>query len=146
MWKDVNLPSELDDPNTIIALILDAMKTKDLDTNYANQKLKSGAGKSCLQLMLSLANSALQANKFEFQRSDLSALCVYASFRIIPIESDQANEEQDKDQQADEAEITAEQVRLRLLVFFKAKLPRITCANCARKPVAYSIGTVKDQF
>lgn len=49
-WKDVNLPSELDDPNTIIALILDAMKSKDLDANYANQKLKSGAGKPCLQV------------------------------------------------------------------------------------------------
>lgn len=67
-WKDVNLPSELDDPNTVIAMILDAMKSKDLDANYANQKLKSGAGKPCLQLMLSLANAALQINKFEFQR------------------------------------------------------------------------------
>lgn len=67
-WKDVALPGELDDPNTIIATILDAMKSKDLDVNYPNQKLKSGAGKPCLQLMLSLANVALNINKFEFQR------------------------------------------------------------------------------
>ncbi|KAI6182035.1 Intraflagellar transport protein che-13 [Aphelenchoides bicaudatus] len=113
-WKDVNLPSELDDPNTVIAMILDAMKSKDLDANYANQKLKSGAGKPCLMLMLSLANAALQANKFEFQR-------------IIPIESEQTHEEQD---QQDEAELTAEQ-HSKTGARFEKKIP---CANYARKP------------
>lgn len=67
-WKDVSLPTELDDPNTIVALILDAMKSKDLDTNYATQKLKSGAGKQCMSVLLALTDAALAVNKFEFQR------------------------------------------------------------------------------
>ncbi|KAI6234505.1 Intraflagellar transport protein che-13 [Aphelenchoides fujianensis] len=93
-WKDVNLPSEMDDPNTTVGLILEAMRAKELDANYATQKLKSGAGKPCISLLLALVKEAIKANKFEFQR-------------IVPVETEQPNDEQD--QQADEAELTADQ-------------------------------------
>ncbi|KAI6179577.1 Intraflagellar transport protein che-13 [Aphelenchoides besseyi] len=90
-WKDVNLPTEMDDPNTTIGLILDALRSKDLDANYATQKLKSGDAKSCINLLSVLVEEVFKVNKFEFQR-------------IVPVESQQPNEEQD--QQVDEAELT----------------------------------------
>ncbi|CAD5208097.1 unnamed protein product [Bursaphelenchus xylophilus] len=82
-WKDVNIPSSNDDPNTVANLIQEALKVKGIEGNYATQKLKSGSGRQCVEILLALAEAALAANSFQFER-------------MVPIETKDDNEEADQ--------------------------------------------------
>ncbi|CAD5205641.1 unnamed protein product [Bursaphelenchus okinawaensis] len=86
-WKDVNIPSFNDDPNMIVNMVLEALRAKGIEGNYATQKLKNGSGRQCVEVLLAVTEAALIANSFQFER-------------MIPIETQDENEE--ADQQRDE--------------------------------------------
>uniref|UniRef100_A0A1I7S1A8 Intraflagellar transport protein 57 homolog n=1 Tax=Bursaphelenchus xylophilus TaxID=6326 RepID=A0A1I7S1A8_BURXY len=90
-WKDVNIPSSNDDPNTVANLIQEALKVKGIEGNYATQKLKSGSGRQCVEILLALAEAALAANSFQFER-------------MVPIETKDDNEEADQQKEEESHE------------------------------------------
>lgn len=67
-WKDVNVPSSNDDPNLVVNTIQEALRVKGIEGNYATQKLKSGSGKQCLEILTALADAAIEVNTVTFQR------------------------------------------------------------------------------
>ncbi|VDN59912.1 unnamed protein product [Dracunculus medinensis] len=63
-------PQEFDDPNVIVSNILDELRRKEIVVDFAPSKLKSGYGEQCLYVLNNLADLALIADGFSWQRAE----------------------------------------------------------------------------
>ncbi|XP_060665327.1 intraflagellar transport protein 57 homolog [Drosophila nasuta] len=68
LGKDMERPQEYDDPNTVIAKIIQMLEEIDVPVDFAPNKLIRGAGPICLMVLDILATQALKVTKVNFQR------------------------------------------------------------------------------
>ncbi|KAH8411941.1 hypothetical protein KR222_002910, partial [Zaprionus bogoriensis] len=68
LGKDMERPQEYDDPNTVIAKIMQLLEEIDVPVDFAPNKLIRGAGPSCLLVLDVLATQALRITKLNYQR------------------------------------------------------------------------------
>ncbi|KAH8392087.1 hypothetical protein KR215_000319, partial [Drosophila sulfurigaster] len=68
LGKDMERPQEFDDPNTVIAKIIQMLEEIDVPVDFAPNKLIRGAGPICLMVLDILATQALKVTKVNFQR------------------------------------------------------------------------------
>lgn len=66
--KDFEQPNEEDDPNSIIATILDVLREKDITVDFSSHKLKQGYGEQVCYILNVLADEALKKIDFEWQK------------------------------------------------------------------------------
>ena len=64
--KRFDPPQEFDDPNSVIASILDQVRQLGIAVDFAPSKLKAGYGEHALFVLDTLCDAALQAVKFEW--------------------------------------------------------------------------------
>lgn len=63
-----SMPQEFDDPNSTIANIMAAAKSKGISIDFTAAKLKSGAGENVISILNALADAALVHVEFQWQR------------------------------------------------------------------------------
>ncbi|XP_068150934.1 intraflagellar transport protein 57 homolog [Drosophila tropicalis] len=68
LGKDMERPQESDDPNTVIAKIMQILEEIDVNVDFAPNKLIRGGGSVCLMVLDSLATQAIKVSKLSFQR------------------------------------------------------------------------------
>ncbi|KAH8271966.1 hypothetical protein KR044_012410, partial [Drosophila immigrans] len=68
LGKDMERPQEYDDPNTVIAKIIQMLEEIDVPVDFAPNKLIRGAGPICLNVLDILATQALKVAQVNFQR------------------------------------------------------------------------------
>ncbi|EDW64692.1 intraflagellar transport protein 57 homolog [Drosophila virilis] len=68
LGKDMERPQEHDDPNTVIAKIIQILEEIDVPVEFAPNKLIRGAGPICLMVLDVLATQALKVTKVNYQR------------------------------------------------------------------------------
>ncbi|CAH2207887.1 jg6030 [Pararge aegeria aegeria] len=95
--KEFEQPNEEDDPNAVIALILDALREKDIIVDFSSHKLKQGFGDQVCYILNVLADEALKYENFEWQKP----------FVNIP---DTEESVDDLDQVEDETEIILDKI------------------------------------
>ncbi|KAL3101452.1 hypothetical protein niasHT_020771 [Heterodera trifolii] len=91
----MEMPHEFDDPNATVARILDSLKAKDIEIPFSAGKLKTGSGTQCLFVLFHLTGLAMEGVGFNFE--------------TIKAGEDDLAEQNEGQDQADEAELTAEQ-------------------------------------
>lgn len=95
--QEFEQPSEEDDPNAIIASILDVLREGDITIDFSSHKLKQGCGEQVCYILNVLADEALRKGSFEWQKP------------IVDI-ADQEEPNDDVDQVEDETEIFLDKV------------------------------------
>ncbi|XP_034471867.1 intraflagellar transport protein 57 homolog [Drosophila innubila] len=68
LGKDMERPQESDDPNTVIAKIMQMLEEIDVPVDFAPTKLIRGAGPICLMVLDILATQSLKVTKVNYQR------------------------------------------------------------------------------
>ncbi|TDG43833.1 hypothetical protein AWZ03_009744 [Drosophila navojoa] len=68
LGKEMERPQEYDDPNTVIAKIMQILEEIDVPVDFAPNKLIRGAGPICLMVLDVLATQALKVTKVNYQR------------------------------------------------------------------------------
>ncbi|KAF2356473.1 Intra-flagellar transport protein 57 [Trinorchestia longiramus] len=86
-------PQESDDPNSVISNILDYLRQKGETLDFPPSKLKAGSGEQVIYVLDCLADFALKAVGFTWQKTE------------YPVEA-----EKDEEEAEDEAEVTLEKV------------------------------------
>ncbi|XP_023942714.1 intraflagellar transport protein 57 homolog [Bicyclus anynana] len=66
--KEFEQPNEEDDPNSVIASILDILREKDITVDFSSYKLKQGCGDQVCYILNVLADEALKNENFEWQK------------------------------------------------------------------------------
>jgi estrogen-related receptor beta like 1 len=66
--KHVEQPQEFDDPNAVIAIILDELRQLGHKVDFPPNRLKSGSGEHCLWVLDRLSDEALRAKNFAWKR------------------------------------------------------------------------------
>lgn len=66
--KEFEQPNEEDDPNALIASILDVLREKDIAVDFSSHKLKQGFGDQVCYILNVLADEALKTENFEWQK------------------------------------------------------------------------------
>ncbi|XP_004925430.2 intraflagellar transport protein 57 homolog [Bombyx mori] len=66
--KDFAQPNEEDDPNTIIAAVIDVLKENEVNVDFSSHKLKQGWGDQVCSILNILADEALKKENFEWQK------------------------------------------------------------------------------
>lgn len=102
--KDFEQPNEEDDPNTIIASIIDVLREKDLAVDFSSHKLKQGFGDQVCYILNVLADEALAKENFEWQKPIVA----------IPDTEEAADE---VDQVEDETEIILDKVEEEMAIY-----------------------------
>ncbi|KAF5308885.1 hypothetical protein FQR65_LT00585 [Abscondita terminalis] len=65
--KFIETPQEYDDPNTVIASILDILRELNVPVDFSPNKLKQGIGEHVVYVLNNLADAALQNNSFTWE-------------------------------------------------------------------------------
>ncbi|CAK1542702.1 unnamed protein product [Leptosia nina] len=102
--KAFEQPNEEDDPNTIIATIVDILREKDIAVDFSSHKLKQGYGEQVSYILNVLADEALKNENFEWQKPIVD----------IPDAEEAAD---DVDQVEDETEITLDKVEEEMAIY-----------------------------
>ncbi|XP_050672952.1 intraflagellar transport protein 57 homolog [Leptidea sinapis] len=102
--KNFDQPNEEDDPNTIIAMIVDILREKDIAVDFSSHKLKQGYGDEVCYILNVLADEALKFDNFEWQKP------------IVDIRDTEESVE-DTDQIIDETEITLDKVEDEMAIY-----------------------------
>ncbi|XP_023174834.2 intraflagellar transport protein 57 homolog [Drosophila hydei] len=68
LGKEMERPQEHDDPNTVIAKIMQMLEEIDVPVDFAPNKLIRGAGPVCLMVLDSLATQAVKVTQVNYQR------------------------------------------------------------------------------
>ncbi|XP_059046745.1 intraflagellar transport protein 57 homolog [Achroia grisella] len=102
--KDMELPNEEDDPNSTIANILDFLREKDITIDFSSHKLKQGFGEQVCYILSVLADEALKAQNFEWQKP------------IVDIAEPEESPD-DGDQVEDETEIILDKVEEEMAIY-----------------------------
>lgn len=102
--KDFEQPNEEDDPNTLIASIIDVLREKDVAVDFSSHKLKQGFGDQVSYILNVLADEALRAENFEWQKPIVN----------IPETEETAD---DIDQVEDETEIILDKVEEEMAIY-----------------------------
>ncbi|EDV99148.1 intraflagellar transport protein 57 homolog [Drosophila grimshawi] len=68
LGKEMDRPQEYDDPNTVIAKIIQMLEEIDVPVDFAPNKLIRGAGPICLMVLDILATQAVKLIKVNYQR------------------------------------------------------------------------------
>ncbi|XP_026751748.1 intraflagellar transport protein 57 homolog [Galleria mellonella] len=102
--KDIELPNEEDDPNSTIANILDFLREKDVSIDFSSHKLKQGFGEQVCYILSVLADEALKAQHFEWQKP------------IVDIPEPEESPD-DVDQVEDETEIILDKVEEEMAIY-----------------------------
>ncbi|KAK0178809.1 hypothetical protein PV327_007658 [Microctonus hyperodae] len=92
--KNFESPQESDDPNSIIASIIDYLKETGVSVEFPPNKLKQGVGEHAIHVLDNLADQAIKISKFKWQKAE-----------ILPDEPNQEPEIED-----DDAELILEKV------------------------------------
>ncbi|KAH0569075.1 intraflagellar transport protein 57 homolog [Cotesia glomerata] len=71
--KNFEQPQESDDPNAIIALIMDHVKEFGVSVEFPPNKLKQGVGEHAIYVLDSLADQAIKASKFKWKKVEIPA-------------------------------------------------------------------------
>ncbi|XP_041969094.1 intraflagellar transport protein 57 homolog [Aricia agestis] len=71
--KQFDQPNEEDDPNSIVALIIDALREKGINNDFSTHKLKQGYGDQVCYILNKLADEALKKEDFEWQQPVVDA-------------------------------------------------------------------------
>ncbi|XP_072945442.1 intraflagellar transport protein 57 homolog [Epargyreus clarus] len=66
--KDFEQPNEEDDPNSIIATIMDILREKEIAVEFSSHKLKQGYGEQVCYILNVLTDEALKTENFEWQK------------------------------------------------------------------------------
>ncbi|CAH0397183.1 unnamed protein product [Chilo suppressalis] len=102
--KDFEQPHEEDDPNTIITNIIDFLREKDISVEVSPNKLKPGNGEQVCHILNVLAQEAMRAQNFEWQKP------------IVDIHETEENTD-DLDQVEDETEIILDKVEEEMEIY-----------------------------
>ncbi|KAF9813554.1 hypothetical protein SFRURICE_006385 [Spodoptera frugiperda] len=102
--KEFEQPNEEDDPNSIIATILDILREKDIAVDFSSHKLKQGYGEQVCYILNVLADEALKCEEFEWQKPIVD----------IPEPEEAAD---DVDQVEDETEILLDKVEEEMAIY-----------------------------
>ncbi|KAG6459735.1 hypothetical protein O3G_MSEX011578 [Manduca sexta] len=102
--KDFEQPNEEDDPNTIIAAIIDVLRAKDIPHDFSSHKLKQGYGEQVCYILNALADETMKAENFEWQKP------------IVDIPEPEESTD-DIDQVEDETEILLEKVEEEMAIY-----------------------------
>ncbi|XP_013191396.2 intraflagellar transport protein 57 homolog [Amyelois transitella] len=102
--KDFEQPNEEDDPNPIIANIIDILRQKDIAVEFSSHKLKQGYGEQVCYILNVLADEALKNQNFEWQNPIVN----------IP-ETEESTD--DVDQVVDETEILLDKVEEEMAIY-----------------------------
>ncbi|EFN76141.1 intraflagellar transport protein 57 homolog [Harpegnathos saltator] len=66
--KNFEMPQESDDPNSMIALILDYLRDIDIPIEFPPNKLKQGTGEHAVYVLDNLADNALKIGNFKWNK------------------------------------------------------------------------------
>ncbi|KAJ0172733.1 hypothetical protein K1T71_011872 [Dendrolimus kikuchii] len=66
--KDFDQPNEEDDPNAIIASVIDFLKEKEIKVDFSSHKLKQGFGDQVCYILNVLADEVMKDQKFEWEK------------------------------------------------------------------------------
>ncbi|CAG4960902.1 unnamed protein product [Colias eurytheme] len=102
--KAFEQPNEEDDPNAIIAVIVETLREKEIAVDFSSHKLKQGYGDQVSYILNVLADEALKAENFEWQKP------------IVDI-PDTEESVDDVDQVEDETEITLDKVEEEMAIY-----------------------------
>ncbi|CAG9571679.1 unnamed protein product [Danaus chrysippus] len=102
--KDFDQPNEEDDPNAIIANILDIIREKDIAVDFSSHKLKQGCGDQVCYILNVLADEVLKVENFEW---------------LKPVVNINESEEitDDVDQVEDETEIILDKIEEEMAIY-----------------------------
>uniref|UniRef100_A0A2A4JZ54 Intraflagellar transport protein 57 homolog n=1 Tax=Heliothis virescens TaxID=7102 RepID=A0A2A4JZ54_HELVI len=102
--KEFEQPNEEDDPNIIIATIVDVLREKEIAVDFSSHKLKQGYGEQVCYVLNVLADEVLNVEGFEWQKP------------IVDIaEPEEAAD--DIDQVEDETEILLDKVEEEMAIY-----------------------------
>lgn len=102
--KDFDQPNEEDDPNAIIAAVLDVIREKDIAVDFSSHKLKQGCGDQVCYILNVLADEALKVENFEWLKP------------VVDInESEEITD--DVDQVEDETEIILDKIEEEMAIY-----------------------------
>ncbi|XP_021187421.3 intraflagellar transport protein 57 homolog [Helicoverpa armigera] len=102
--KEFEQPNEEDDPNIIIATIVDVLREKEIAVDFSSHKLKQGYGEQVCYVLNVLADEVLKVEGFEWQKP------------IVDIaEPEEAAD--DIDQVEDETEILLDKVEEEMAIY-----------------------------
>ncbi|PZC80104.1 hypothetical protein B5X24_HaOG215326 [Helicoverpa armigera] len=102
--KEFEQPNEEDDPNIIIATIVDILREKEIAVDFSSHKLKQGYGEQVCYVLNVLADEVLKVEGFEWQKP------------IVDIaEPEEAAD--DIDQVEDETEILLDKVEEEMAIY-----------------------------
>lgn len=102
--KTFDQPNEEDDPNSIIASILDVLRDKNINVDFSSHKLKQGYGDQVCFILNALADEALKYENFEWQQPITN----------VP---DEDQSPDDVDQVEDETEIILDKVEEEMAIY-----------------------------
>ncbi|XP_038218701.1 intraflagellar transport protein 57 homolog [Zerene cesonia] len=102
--KAFEQPNEEDDPNAIIAMIVEFLREKEIVVDFSSHKLKQGYGEQVSYILNVLADEALKAENFEWQKP------------IVDIPETEESVD-DVDQVEDETEITLDKVEEEMAIY-----------------------------
>lgn len=102
--KDFEQPNEEDDPNSIIAGIIDYLRERDVAVDFSSHKVKQGYGEQVCYILNTLADEALKKDNFEWQKP------------IVEIPETEENVD-DLDQVEDETEILLDKVEDEMAIY-----------------------------
>lgn len=66
--KNFESPQEYDDPNSTISLILEQLRNSGIPIEFPPNKLKQGVGEHAVHVLDSLADEAIKAANFKWQK------------------------------------------------------------------------------
>lgn len=66
--KNFESPQESDDPNSIIASIIDYLKETGVSVEFPPNKLKQGVGEHAIHVLDNLADQAIKISNFKWQK------------------------------------------------------------------------------
>ncbi|XP_030383865.1 intraflagellar transport protein 57 homolog [Scaptodrosophila lebanonensis] len=72
LGKDMERPQEFDDPNTVIAKIIQILEEIDVPVDFQPNKLIRGAGPICLMVLDRLATQALKVTQLAYQHLNIA--------------------------------------------------------------------------
>lgn len=102
--RNLEQPNEEDDPNTIIASIIDILKEMDITVDFSSHKLKQGFGEQVCYILNTLADEALKKENFEWQKP------------VVDITEPEGTPD-DLDQVEDETEIILDKVEEEMAIY-----------------------------
>ncbi|XP_045519367.1 intraflagellar transport protein 57 homolog [Pieris brassicae] len=102
--KALEQPNEEDDPNSIIASIVDILREKDITVDFSSHKLKQGYGEQVCYILDVLADEVLKKEDFEWQKPVINII-------------DAEETVDDIDQVEDETEITLDKVEEEMAIY-----------------------------